>query len=115
MAGTLSEKLFIPVTLRACEVLLKRHNKHRLYTFLCVGSGKSRFWVILPQREIVATAHGWSEEDKATIDRWLAKTDCFHAFMLPRHQACFKNPHVDYVDGKLVIRSGKKKITPLDP
>lgn len=110
----LSDKLFVPVILRATVKLLYQHNNHRLFAFMAIGTGKSRRWVIFPQRAVVATPHGWSAEDKRTIDEWLAQEDRFHAFMLPNQLKQFKGPVVDILDGKLVIRSGKKKITPLE-
>ncbi|OGZ08938.1 MAG: hypothetical protein A3D65_05615 [Candidatus Lloydbacteria bacterium RIFCSPHIGHO2_02_FULL_50_13] len=113
MAGTLNEKALISVTLRACTELLKRNKGHRLYYFLAIGAGKNCGWLILPQHPVRTLLHGWSEEDKVTIDGWLGSGG-FRAFMLPDQRARFRKPVVDFADGKLFIRSGKKKITPLE-
>lgn len=113
MAAVLSKRSFVPVLLPACMLLLEKHSGHRLYCFLAVGAGASREWLVLPRHKIAEAFCGWSKKDEATIDGWLA-ADGFRAFMLPSQRARFKNPVVDCVNGKLVIRSGKKKITPLN-
>lgn len=112
MARSLNEGSLIPVTLRARVRLLEENNDHRLYRFLSVGA-QPPAWLMVPQHNVAASAHGWSEEDKAVIDQWLA-ADGFRAFMLPEQRARFRNPVIDHVGGKLVIRSGKKKVTPLE-
>lgn len=122
-ARILSEKSLIPVTLPACEMLLEKHDNHTLYYFLEIGArthqcpahrdGKaSREWLILPQHKVVTLFQGWNGENKRTINEWLAG-DGFRAFMSPRQRAQFKDPVVDCLDGRLVIRSGKGKLTPL--
>lgn len=113
MAPVLNDKSLVTVTLAACEALLKKHDNHTLYYFLEIGAGASCEWCILPQHEIVTFFQGWSGEDKATVNEWLAGGG-FRAFMTPRQRARFNDPIVDCVDGKLVIRSGKKKTTLLE-
>lgn len=113
MARLLNKQSFVPVTLAACDVLLKENNQHRLYYFLAIGARDNCGWLILPQHEVATMFHGWSEEDKATIDEWLA-ADGFRAYMLPGQRSRFRNPVVDYKDGKLFIRSGKHKVTLLE-
>lgn len=114
MSEKLSERLFVPVMIGACEVLLKKHRGHRLYSFLILGAGKGRRCVIVPQREVFVTPYGWNAEDKATIDKWLAAEKGFRAFMLPTIRPGFRNPVVDCREGKLVLRCGKRKIIPLE-
>jgi hypothetical protein len=109
----LNDNLLVSVTHSAVARLAEKYAEHRLYRFLTIGDGASLLWLVVPQQKVSVTLCGWSEEDKATIDAWLAGGER-RAFMLPGHRARFRNPVVDCVDGKLVIRSGKKKITPLE-
>lgn len=113
MAAVLNERSFVPVLLPACTLLLEKHSGHCLYCFLAVGAGASREWFILPRHRISMAVCGWDKKDEATIDQWLAAKG-FRTFMLPSQRAQFRNPVVDCVNGKLVIRSGKKKITALN-
>lgn len=110
MDPILNDKLLIPVTLPACEVLLKRHVGHCLHRFI---GFRDTTWIITPQHAIPVLPCGWDKEDQATIVKWLA-SDGFRVFMLSGQRVRFRNPVVDCVGGKLVIRSGKKKITPLE-
>ncbi|MEK7118421.1 MAG: hypothetical protein AAB869_02315, partial [Patescibacteria group bacterium] len=71
------------------------------------------WWFILPQHEVVTLFQGWSGEDRRTVNKWFT-SDGFRAFMTPNQRAQFKDPVVDCIDGRLVILSGKKKITPLE-
>lgn len=114
MSGTLNEKLLVPVKILACEALLKKHNGHRLYSFLILGAGKSRRCVIAPQHAVSVTPYGWNAEDKAMIDTWLAAEKGFRAFLPPSLSAEFKEPLVDLIDGKLVMCSSEGNITPLE-
>jgi hypothetical protein len=114
MFGRLSDELLVPVLINACEALLKKHQGHRLYSFLTLGSGKSRRLVIVPQYAVVESSCNWSEEDKATIGKWLAAEKGFRVFMPPTIRSRYCNPVVDHVDGKLVLRTGKRKMIPLE-
>lgn len=103
----------VPVTLSACEALLQKNPGHRLYSFLDVEAKASTLWLLLPQHKIMTFFQCRSLEEKTAINGWIAM-DGFRAFMHPDQRSCFRNPVVDYKDGKLFIRSGKKKITPLE-
>ncbi|OGZ08450.1 MAG: hypothetical protein A3C93_01545 [Candidatus Lloydbacteria bacterium RIFCSPHIGHO2_02_FULL_54_17] len=113
MGRLLGEQSLVPVTLCACEVLLRRNNNHRLYYFLDVSGPDSPHWLILPQHEVLGHFHPWNDEEKTVIDRWLA-SDGFRAFMLSNQRSRFRHPVVDLESGKLAIRSGKQKVTPLE-
>ncbi len=113
MGRLLSERSLVPVTLRACEVLLKKHDRRRLYYFIDVSGPDSSQWLILPQHEVRGHSHPWNDGEKAVINGWVA-SDGFRAFMLSNQRSRFRSPVVDLENGRLVIRSGKKKITPLE-
>lgn len=93
-------------------MLLARHEGRRLYYFLDVSTSRSPCWLILPQYEVRGHFHPWGDEEKELINGWLA-SDGFRAFMHPHQRARFRDPLVDLEAGRLIIRSGKKKITPL--
>ena len=74
------------------------------------GGGGSHARSFLPS----GCAQGWSIADKAQIDNWLARERGFRVFMFPEHHAQFQDPLLDYVTGKLVLRSGGSNITALE-
>ena len=114
MTNVLSDWSLVPVTLAACEALLKKHNNHRLYYFLAIGEGKLRQWLILPQQRITTLFQGWYNEDATRVNARLDSESGFRAFMSPEQCARHRNLLVDLHEGKLILRSGKRKITPLD-
>lgn len=109
MSKTISDASLIPVTLPAAMILLERHPGRCLYRF---AEHWSKRWRIFPQY-LPTPAHSlWSKEDHEQIEEWLGSG--FRAFMNQIERMQFEDPVVDAIDGKLVIRSGQGKITPLD-
>lgn len=110
MARTLGDHLFVPVLLPAAMVLIERFSGHRLYKFL--GS-EEHGWRIVPHDAVGVVPNGWNDEDRALMNEWIVRQR-FRAFMTPEQLACFCDPVVECENGKLVIRSGEKKIALLE-
>ncbi len=112
MARNLSNASLVPVTLGACTVLLGKYRGHCLYQLHETKKSGKRLLMIAPQYKTSRLPPSSTQEDRAQIKKWLGPRG-FRAFMLPRQRARFADPCVDAEGGKLVVRSGKKRITPL--